>query len=257
LTEDQVLFGLEQFWVRHLGCDSPFEPGARLGRTEWLFDEADLADHLDALGDFFGLSCPPQEWAEFLGLAVTDPREWEENVAPRLTFRGLAAFIAARVETIPLEPVSLLGQPCLTAGIFGGLEQLVAQVHRRARHFGPSTPIRRRLRGPRLRLFCERLHWIGQGRLPAPPRLTITRRALDHYFWGKAAAAILTAVLVGDWSVLCTGFLVGLLLLIPLAAVVTFLNEWWIDPLPAGARSFGDLARLLAEASAGLQQRYA
>jgi len=193
----------------------------------------------------FGFKCPKKEWDTFLGLHIKDPSEWEKTIAPRLTFRALAEFIREKLEPISFEPITMLGKPCLTAGVFRGLERLTKQIDPKVRQFAPSTPIRARLRGFRLRSFWSKLQWIMEDQLPDPPQITFRSRGCLHSLIFKLGTGLLIALWQRDLAGLLEGLGVTVALFIPVGVVVAFINAQ-LNPLPKGIETFGDLARVLA-----------
>ncbi len=243
---EHVLRGLRQLWEDCLQARTPFEPDARFEAAfiaEGFWEDLVLPE---VIQDYFGFSFSSESWEVFIAGGVTDPAEWESTVAPRLTFRALAGFIREHLEPIRLEPVEILGRRCASAGVFRGLERMVQQHHPRARRFGPSTPIRRRLRGPELHRFWQRLRWIVPAELPLAPEVKLDDRAMGHGCLLKIVLSALVAFAVGDWSPLLTGFLTAVCLTVGLYWTVQTFNAWWISPLPPGVETFGDLAKFLA-----------
>lgn len=244
-SQEQILCGLQIIWKEVLGCVSPFDPDLSLieqMKAEGIYEEIDLYDVFFRLKRDFGFQCAWEEWDTFLGLHVRDPHQWNTKVAPRLTFRALAEFIRERLEPISLEPITILGKSCLTAGIFRALERLAGQVHPKVRRFGPSTPIRTRLRGSHLHTFWNRLRWITKGRVPLPYRITPWR---GGFFVLICAAALFLALFKPDLQGLWISSAIAVSLLLPTMFLVELLNRQ-LNPLPKEIQTFGDLARYLA-----------
>ena len=245
-TQDQILCGLRIFFEEGIGINDSFDADMRIDEhlmADGVWDELDTADLALGLNDFFGFSCSLEEWELFFGWSTSsrDAEEWERIFAPRFTFRGLAEFIRERVEPIFLEPQMLLGKPCLTAGIFRGLELLTAQINPEVRRFAPSTPIHSRLRGFRLRRLWYRLRWITEERIPAPRRIRLGCGG----FYFKIGIGLFIALWKRDLEGLWLSLKVTALLFLPTAFLVEFINSR-INPLPKGIETFGDLARYLA-----------
>lgn len=243
-TQEQILCGLHIFWREHLGCESPCEPDMSVIeqlKDEGIYEDIDLADVLFCLKRLFGFQCAWEEWDTFWGIPIQDPDEWNRGVAPRLTFRALAEFIREQLEPIYLEPITILGKPCRTAGIFRALERLAGQVHPKVSRFGPSTPIRARLRGSRLHKFWDRLRWITKDQIPLPYRIKLGCGG----FYVKIGIGLSIALWKRDLEGLWISLGVTALLLLPTALLVGFLNSQ-LNPLPKEIQTFGDLARYLA-----------
>ena len=244
-TQEQILCGLRILCAEN-GCDYSFEPDTRLDdyfKAEGIWDELDTGELAEEINAFFGFSCSVEEWDQFFGwrAGARDTDGWEQLYAPHFTFRGLADFIRERVEPIFFEPLTLLGKPCLTAGIFRGLERLTERIHPAASRFAPSTPIRVCLRGSRLRSFWSRLRWMTEDRIPAPPRIKLGCGG----FYFKLGIGLFIALWNRDLDGLWLSLKVTALLFIPTAFLVEFLNAR-LNPLPKEIQTFGDLARYLA-----------
>jgi hypothetical protein len=245
-TQEQILSGLRIFLREDYGCESPFDPDSRIDEyfmVERIWEELDTGELAKELSKFFGFACSLDEWEEFFGWSANarDGDGWELLFAPHFTFRGLADFIRERVEPISLEPITLLGKPCRTAGIFRALERLAGQVHPKVRRFAPSTPIRARLHGSRLHKFWDRLRWITRDQIPIPYRIKFGCGG----FYLKIAIGLLIALWKRDLEGLWLSLKVTALLFLPTAFLVEFLNSQ-LNPLPKEIKTFGDLARYLA-----------
>jgi acyl carrier protein len=234
-TQEQILSGIRICLREELKCESPFDADTNL--REHL---AELDDELDA----FDLVYLIDELEELFGF--TYPlKEWEKILTPDLTFRGLADFIRERLNPISFEPVTLLGKPCLTAGIFRSLEQLAVQVNPWVTPFAPSTPIRQCLHGVRLRWFWNRLRWMIHDEIPPPPRIELSFRDCLSSLLLKIGIGLLIALRRRDLTGLAVGVGVTFALFIPMAWLVEFINSR-LNPLPEGIETFGDLARVLS-----------
>jgi hypothetical protein len=249
-TQEQILSGLRIFWRERLGCKAPSDPDRsfieHLKAHHVFICEFDLIDHV-ALGleCLFGFQCTANEWETFFGLPIRDPKEWDSKTAPRLTFRALADFIRERLDPISFEPVILMSKPCLTAGVFRGLEQLAEKIHPKVTRFGPSTPIRTRLRGFRLQYFWSELRWIMEDQLPPQPQISLPSWKFLNHLLVKLGIGSLIALCRRDLAGLLEGLAVTLLLFLPVGMIAAWINAQ-LDPLPKGIETFGDLARVLA-----------
>jgi hypothetical protein len=240
---EQIFCGLRMWWHESLGCKSSIAPDVDIDEAllaEGIWHEIDFADMYDELKEFFGFPRALDEWVDHFRL--TSPTE----DAPKFTFRALAEYIQARVEAVAMGPITILGKPCATAGVFRGLEGHVRQIDRNVERFGPSTPIRERLRGNALHQFCRKLHWVSLGRVPAPPvpsgiRLaifvTLVGALMFAWFFARLDS-VRFAILIGFLSPIfvfgCAALLESVFVLLP-------------SPLPKQIVTFGDLARFLAE----------
>ncbi|MGH7169017.1 MAG: hypothetical protein ACRELF_08210 [Gemmataceae bacterium] len=259
-TQEQILSGIELVCSEVPEFDLPFDLDTRLDeyfapsfgseslgdRIGRLMGEEDAFTQLaQALAWFFGFTCSLEEWNNYFGLNATSRDEWERDFAPHFTFRRLVEFIRERAKPISLEPITMLGKPCLTAGIFRGLEQLVRQISPKATKIAPSTPIRKCLRGVLVHGLWYRLRWMFDGQLPPPPRITLSSRGFLHSLIFKVAIGVLIAIWRRDLSGVLAGIGTTFALLIPLGVIVAFINAR-LYPLPKGIETFGDLARYLA-----------
>jgi hypothetical protein len=247
-TQKQILSGIRIVWREELNFKSSFDPETRIDaqvNAEGDFDDFDIAELICALQWIFNFTCPRKDWEIFFGCHCRDVSEWEKTGASRCTFRGLADFIGERLNPVSLEPLTLLGKPCLTAGIFRGLEQLAVQVNPRVVRFAPSTSIRQCLHGVRLRRFWNRLRWMIEDQIPPPPRLDVRSEAFFNSLLLKFIIPLLIAGARRDWAGMIVAFIVSFVLLIPIGVMVEFINAR-LNPLPEGIETFGDLARILA-----------
>ncbi|HEY7329128.1 MAG TPA: hypothetical protein VH592_15910 [Gemmataceae bacterium] len=249
-TQEQILSGLRIFWRERLGCRVPSDSDRsfieHLKANGKVISEIDLIDYVpEALEFFFRFKCSPTEWESFLGLPIQDPNEWEKNTAPRLTFRALANFIRERLDPISFAPVTLLSKPCLTAGVFRGLEQLAEKIHPKVTKFAPSTPIRARLRGFRLLYFWSELRWIMEDQLPPQRQIAFRSWKFLNHLFVKLGIGSLIALCRGDLAGLLEGLAVTVLLFLPVGMVAAWINAQ-LNPLPKGIETFGDLAGVLA-----------
>jgi hypothetical protein len=243
-TQEQIFCGLGLIWRETLGYEEPLDLDMRFFddfREGGLHGEIDFGDVIFRMEKEFGFSCALKEWKTFLGTPIQDVDVWQRDIGPQLTFRALVDFIRRRVEPICLEPITLLGKPCLTAGIFRALECLAGQIHPAVSAFAPSTPIRARLRGLRLRRFWDRLRWIMEDRIPEPPRIKLGCGS----FYLKIGIGLFIALWHRDLDGLWLSLKVTALLFLPTAFLVEFLNSR-LNPLPKEIQTFGDLARYLA-----------
>ena len=247
-TQEQIFSGLRMIWRDALDFRTPLHLDMNFMaefKAGGAIDEIDIFDVFYRIQREFGFTCAWEEWKAFLSLPTVDEDKWNREVAPRLTFRALAVFIRERLEPISLEPITLLGKPCRTAGIFRALERLAGQVHPAVKPFGPSTPIRARLKGFRLCRYWSRLRWIVEDQLPPPPQITFPIwRFLNHLFV-KLGIGSLIALCRRDLGGLLEALAVTLLLFLPVGMVAAWINAQ-LNPLPKGIETFGDLARVLA-----------
>ncbi len=170
-SADLVLVRLSKSLQDATGSDDAVSPNGTLIdylRAADALDDIDLEDLWFRWEREFGLECTRQEWLAFFQLPAVDLTRWQKEVAPQLTFRALAAFIAERLPAISCEPVTVLGRSCRAAGVFVGIEQLVGAFRSGRRSFGPSTPLRRVLSADEAIHLQRALFWSSGGRYPEP-----------------------------------------------------------------------------------------
>jgi hypothetical protein len=246
LTQAQVFCGLQDIWEDATGTDEPFELDTQIYaymKADGSWDELDLADIFLRLEEFFGFTCERQDWRDLFGFEGQDREQWERRVAPRLTFRVLADFIAARAPiATSFEPIILFGRPCAPAGIFLGLQQVACSATSKSLHTGPSTRIIDVLRGDELDRFWRQVRWMTEHSIPKLPA-----------FWrdvtGLSVCMSLLLTLGGLFIAWGTSkpqwilpILFGAAVIIPLSWVYKRLA----NPLPSYVVSFRDLSELIA-----------
>jgi hypothetical protein len=251
-TQEQVFSGLRIIWREVLDYETPLDLDMRF-MDEFLnggmLEEIDFGDVIYRLQRHFGFTCARKEWKDFLNLPAQDFEEWKRDIAPRLTFRALVNFISERLKPISFEPITLLGKPCLAAGVFRGVEQLVHQIRPKAQRFGPSTPIHERLSRWQRHALWDRLRWITEERIPKPPTVAIPNHHIGRGLWLKLVFGILIAVWQNGLKGVVIGLAVGVwssyILCIILGVILGVIN-YRINPIPDPIETFGDLARYLA-----------
>ncbi|MBK8270403.1 MAG: hypothetical protein IPK83_19755 [Planctomycetes bacterium] len=156
-------------------------PITRETRIDRYFREVCGAESLEYLDitfqieETFEIQLPREMW-DYLAdakLGLTS-EEWEAQYAPFFNFGRLADFIAHRVDYFKIEPVSMMGRPCLTAGAFRFMQETAHRVDPRVRRFGPSSAIRSHLSGKKSRRFWTIVRAASGNRIPRlkPPEST-------------------------------------------------------------------------------------
>ena len=223
MTADEVLDGLRDIYGRITG-----QSGEAVREFLWFDTELkDLAAEEVAFDPvlvelYFETGPLPDEWWK---------RVWEFG-----TVRGLCMALAQFVEVPVIEPVPVLGRPCLATGAFLTVRALVEQAGADVSELRPSSPLM-----PYLWLWPEVFRWqlprLAPGRVPEVRFLNrrLTRRVLGAViglaglvfaFWIGRHFPALGALLAGAFVKL---FLLDLLRA-PLAART---QNWSIE--------FGDL----------------
>jgi hypothetical protein len=243
----QIWCGLNILFREHLGADGPFDRNSRIDEylKSWgLWEELEIPG---IIMSFFGFSCSSKEWKAFFcqGKQVLNPQEWEETIAPKLTFGALADFIGKHCEGVSLKPLNLFGKSCLTAGIFRDLEDITRKVYPWLGRFGPSSPIRKHLAGLRLLNWWERLRWVTEEKLPPLDQSRVQGlQWLAFLVFLEVVFALVLAGFFKDW--------INLPRELPVFFSLIYLEHklfQLINPLPEGIDTFGDLARYLANAA--------
>lgn len=238
-TESQVLCGLREAWENITGVDDPFDDDTQIDtfmKADETWDEIDFADIFRGLERFFEFECSNDEWKDFFGVEIAKRSldEWDRTVAPRLTFRALANFIAERAPVIAsFAPITVLGRNCAPAGVFNGVQRLVVVPR-----IAPSTRIIDVLRGHTLDNFWMRLRWMTEHSIPPLPD---SWRSIT----GMAGCVGVMALLIG---VTASWFTSNLAYTIPAVAIAILLYiaasmyKQQTNPLPPDIVTFRDLA---------------
>lgn len=241
-TESQVLCGLREAWPVVIGVDDPFDAETQIDtfmKADGTWDEIDFADLFRRLERFFGFSCADKEWLDFFGFDVAKRSidEWDQSVAPNLTFGALARFIADRAPMmVSFDSITVFGRDCAPAGVFAGIQRLAGQ------QFAPSARIIDVMRGRDLDDFWTHLRWMTEHSIPPLPS-----------FWrgvtGMAACLGVLAViggLIAAWEtsdpIWIAPTIVGALLFY----VIASLYKRFTNPLPSDIVTFRDLSTLIA-----------
>ena len=167
---------------------------------------------------FFGFKCSDKEWTDFFGFDVADRSldEWEQSVAPNLTFGSLARFIADRAQPVAsFDPITVFGRPCAPAGVFTGIQLVANKTTGNRLRFAPSARIIDVLQGHDLDRFWTQLRWMTEHATPELPP-----------FWrdvtgvtGCLGVLATIGVLIASWATSNPAWIIPALL----AAVVSYL----------------------------------
>lgn len=244
-TESQVLFGIREVWPCLTGTSDSFDADTRIHtfmEADDSRDELDVDFVVQGIERFFGFKCSHKEWADFFGsdVARRSLEEWEQTVAPNLTFGSLARFIADRAPVLAsFDPISVFGRRCAPAGVFTGI-QCVANITVGNRlRFAPSTRIIDVMQGHDLDRFWTQLRWMTEH---ATPKLPAFWRGVT----GMTGCLGVLAVIAASIATSETFWIISTLL----AAVVSYLTaavyKRFANPLPAHIVTFRDLSTLIA-----------
>ena len=247
-TESQALFGLREAWQDFTGVDDPFDADTRIDtfmKADGSWDEIDFADVFRGIEQFFDFECTDQEWTTFFGLHVAKRslNEWEQTVAPNLTFGSLARFIADRAPAVAsFDAIFILGRPCLPAGVFTGIQHVAHKSMGSQPRFAPSTRIIDVVRGHQLDRFWSQLRWMTEYATPELPAFWRNVTATTGCLGGLAVIVSLIAT----WATSNPVWIVPTLLI----ATSTYLLAWafkrFTNPLPSHLVTFRDLSLLVA-----------
>ncbi|MFT3883170.1 MAG: hypothetical protein QM703_26405 [Gemmatales bacterium] len=247
-SQAQVLCGLREVWLDRIGMPATFEADTRIDmyvKTHGFGDECDLDVVCRGAEQLFGFTCSDKEWADLFGLEIAkrNHREWEQSIAPYLTFGAMANFIADRAPVVAsFESITMLGRPCASAGIFTGIEKVAEKVIGE-RRFAPSSRIPDVIRGNDLERFWTQLRWMTEDTVPE----------LSGFWRGVTSYALLFGLLVISLGIIGAKITSELYLLVlsPVVAVAVYLLARFYkrlaNPLPSHIASFRDLSVLIAE----------
>lgn len=247
-TESQVLFGLREAWQDFTGVDDPFDAGTRIDtymKADGSWDELDFADIFRGIERFFGFNCSDQEWTEFFGfhIAKRSLNEWEQTVAPNLTFGSLARFIVDRAPAIAtFNAISLLGRPCLPAGVFTGIQLVAHKTMGSRRRFSPSDRIIDVMQGHDLDRFWSQLRWMTEH---ATPELPAFWRNVTSTTGCLGVLAVVVS-LIATWATSNPVWIVPTLLVAAVSYLLASAYKRFKNPLPSHIVTFRDLSLLVA-----------
>lgn len=254
-TEDQILYGLREFWKYRFGSYRPIDLDTRIDLqiiSDNGWDDDDLDEVISALPDlfsdlakYFGFECSIEEWKKELGIQerIRCLEEWERDIAPHFTFAALVRFIEKRATAVLFQPVVVIDKECRPAGVFYGIQQITKDVVDESSYFGPSTKIIDVLRGYELETFWSQLNWMTEYRIPQL-----------SFFWSRIDEYCCCLYCLGfSLTLLATGmtqqftYLIAIPICALMACFFSSLYKNRINPLPPEFVTFRDLAILIAE----------
>lgn len=233
LTPAEVLDGLRDLFTRTTAL--PWEKAVEEVRFETPLADLVAIDGLDdpTVELYFGIGPLPQEW--WLGV-------WEFG-----TVRGLCHALAQFVEVPAIEPVTVAGHPCRSAGAFLVLRAILADAGVDVADLRPSSPLM-----PYVWVWPDVFRWhvprLAPGRVP-PVRFAnrrLTRRIVGAVL---GFAGLLFAVWVGRafpvlGGVLAAVFVKVFLIDLILAPWAARRRNWSVEF--GGLYDFRDLANAIA-----------
>jgi hypothetical protein len=241
-TESQILHGLHEAWEGIVGVDDPFDAETQIDtfmKADGTWDEIDFADIFRGIERFFRFSCTDKEWLDLFGFDVAkrSMSEWDQTVAPKLTFGALARFISERAPLIAsFDPITVFGRDCASAGVFTGIQRLAGE------QFAPSVRIIDVMRGHDLDSFWTQLRWMTEHAIPPLPSFW---RGVTRVTGCLCVLAVIAALIVAweksdsIWIVSAIG---GSLVLY----VIAWAYQRFTNPLPSAIVTFRDLSMLIA-----------
>ena len=131
----------------------------RLFCQEWDFTDADLAKYVRPDASLLELAKrePEADWADLIsrhGLSLPDD-EWFATLKPSHTVGDFCEAVASLNEVRVIEPSTVLGTRCETAGAFLTLKRMLADNGADVSHLGPSSEV-----GPYLQERPEVFQWF-------------------------------------------------------------------------------------------------
>ena len=224
---------------------------------EGCFDDFCWHDVLEPISEHFGMGWSEAKWEVWFKLNKKMEHElWRQEVLEKRTVGDVARLIESRVVIANFSPVTILGQTCAPAGAFFGIRDLVSKCR-----FAPSTRIRDLLKTSDIRTLWEKVSWMSGKELPSlQTRNPMSLIGLAS--WIEAGCIFISILLaIGClWNVFSVGDgATASWLAMLVAALFSTVNCWMIarvlvenilDPLPDEITTFGDLARVIADAPA-------
>jgi hypothetical protein len=130
--------------------------------------------------------------------------DWESEWLPpaRRTVGELCERIAAAATVVIPEPVTVLGQPCLSAGTLLAVRTILANAGTDVSNVAPSTPLRPYVQSSPGQ-FRGRIALMAAGRI----RVVISPAALrtDRRLLGLAALAVWAGLMLSVWTTVAIG----------------------------------------------------
>jgi hypothetical protein len=163
--------------------------------------------------------------------------------ARKRTLRELCQFLATRIEAPAIEPVTVLGRPCLSAGVFLIVRTILAQAGADVSQLAPSSSLGSYLRD-HFMIFARDISKLSPGTFP---RIEEAERPTISLKWVGIVSAVIVGFVALAWSVdrevlnCCSSVLAALL--------ATFSFVYWVrhkcvpsaDPELPGVHDFRDL----------------
>ena len=157
LTAEEILASLTDAYAlnANFNDNSPYLTNAVHAEmtVEEYCDDMEVYDAREFLNHWFDLSLSREEsWA------VGTPTRQQ-------TLRELCEFYATRAEARAIDPVTVLGRPCLSAGAFLSVRTMLAEAGADVSRLAPSSPL-----GPYLRkhfmIFARDISKLSPGTFP-------------------------------------------------------------------------------------------
>lgn len=208
------------------------------------YAECDPDDLFEAFRTWFNLTATDEEFNELFQLANIDSLDWTRvDGAPcRVTLGEVSIWIAERMSAPSFSPRFIAGEWSAPAGAFCGLRDVSEAVPYLRKRFAPSTPILSCYRGCLLEVYWRRVELMSCCDLPSLewPLIKVARGLA----WKGTLGALLYII-----CLLITHD-INFAWKIPALALVGIIGLQLAragNPLPHSIRTFGDLARWLAQ----------
>lgn len=263
-TTEQVLRGIQTYLDEQFGVHLHLNPEASVSEYYEIIHKRLGCPllFLCEVSTYFGLRWDERRWAIWLKLPRANRvrtlsneqreeiwQQWLEQTSQPRTIRSLAEFISQHAKGCSMAPSTLFGIECGPAGAFQGICRLPEVGGRR---LAPSTSIRATLGASSIESMLRRASWVSGTRIKIQKGFSL---------WSDPLPCWLFPIVLFIFCVL--PMLLGAFLAVelPLPPILVILGAsaiglfvlWKMhdrlrNPLPHGVRTFGDLARLIANA---------
>lgn len=188
-----------------------------------------------------------------------EPGEWEPLARNTTPMNEVAEFIAARARRPALQPLRVLGQPCMEAGVFEEIRRLCGATTDRTLHLGPSTRILDVLSSKQCESLAWRLHRHFPGIYRHKPlwRRDFLGKASGFSLLGMVLFTVLSALVVTErgpallLGASCACVAVCLAPVVLLTLIASAIVERRKGPFADNIRTFKDLVRALMKVPGG------
>jgi hypothetical protein len=177
------------------------------------------------------------------------------------TLADLAQFIEDNYEVVRMKRTTILGRPCAAAGAFFAIKRLVNGIAPDCESFAPSTIVKRRFRGRRLRELLKRVFLLTCGRADLSGRVrkndtiasVLTLMSIPPVL---VVIFLITLQIPAERNPLFFGLLSSVCLMFGTSLICLGLQEFYryaldelIGVLPSRSYTFRDLAQDIVKSS--------